>query len=210
MPPLSLSLVIIIATCLISLYALSRPQLIEEFKFNPYMIWHKRQWYRMVTMVFLHADLMHLIFNMLALYSFGAVVEHTFSSKDIYGPLGGVVYVVFYFAAAIAANIFNLIKHRDNYSYSAVGASGAISAVLFAFILFYPTSTGIMIFFLPTDNLPVWTIGLGFLVISTILSYVGTTRVDHMAHFWGAMFGLVFPIVLQPWLFTRFLSLIIS
>jgi membrane associated rhomboid family serine protease len=205
---LSITLIIVVVTALTSLYAFSRPELIEQLKFNPYSVVHGRQWHRIVSMVFIHADPVHLMFNMLALFSFGEAVERGF--YEIYGPLGGGIYVVFYFLAAIAANIFNLIKYRDTYSYSAVGASGAVSAVMFSFILFYPNTSGFSLFFIPLGQTPAWVIGLFFLAVSTYMGRKQYDNIDHTAHFWGAIFGLVFPVVGNWWLISNFLSKVIG
>lgn len=205
---MSITLIIVVVTCLTSLYAFSKPELVEQLKFNPYSVTHYRQWHRMVSMVFIHADPMHLIFNMLALYSFGEATERGFF--EIYGVVGGSVYVVFYFLAAIAANIFNLVKYRDTPHYSAIGASGAVSAVMFAFILFYPNTSGFTFFFIPLGKTPAWVIGLVFLAASTYLGRKQYDNVDHTAHFWGAVFGLVFPVIGNWWLITNFLSKVIG
>jgi membrane associated rhomboid family serine protease len=205
---MSITLLIVAVTCLISVYAFTRHDLIEHLKFNPHAVIHGRQWYRLVSMVFIHADPMHLMFNMLALYSFGTSTENGF--YQLYGLTGGGVYVVFYFLAAIAANIFNLFKYKDEPHYSAVGASGAVSAVMFSFILFYPDTTGFTLFFIPLGKTPAWVIGLGFLALSSYLSNKQYDNVDHTAHFWGAVFGLVFPIIGNWWLISNFIQKVIG
>ncbi len=205
---MSITLLIVAVTCGISLYALSKHELLEQLKFNPYSVVHGKQWYRVVSMVFIHADPVHLAFNMMALYSLGSSTESGF--YQLYGPLGGGIYVIFYFLAAIAANVFNLIKYRDQPHYSAVGASGAVSAVMFAFILFYPNATGFSLFFIPLGQTPAWVIGLGFLALSSYMSNKQYDNVDHTAHFWGAVFGLIFPIIGNWWLISNFIQKVIG
>jgi membrane associated rhomboid family serine protease len=204
---MSISLLIVIVTCVTSFYAFSNPALFEQLKFNPYAVWHQKQWYRIFSLSLLHADMTHLIFNMLALYSFGPAVEEGF--VQVYGTRGLGIYVVFYLLAIGAANIFDLFKYKDDYNYSGVGASGGISAVMFAFILFYPDVTGFSVFFIPLGKTPAWVVGLAFLVLSTFLANRQMSRVNHIAHFWGAVFGFIFPIIGNWWLLERFIHKIL-
>ncbi len=213
---MSITLIIVVVTCAFSFYALSSPHVFEELKFNPYLVWHHKKVHRLVSMVFLHADFVHLAFNMLALYSFGEIVERDFQwlnpqteNMEIFGTKGGVMFVVFYFSAAIFANLWNLFKHKDDYSFSSVGASGATSAVMFAFILFHPNAYGFTFFFIPLGKTPAWVVGLLFLAMSTFMSRRGGDRIDHVAHFWGAIFGLLFPLIGNYLLAPRFIEIVI-
>ena len=205
---MSVSLLIITTTCGISFYALSNPVLFMQMRFHPYSCFHYKQWHRILTNIFLHADFIHLMFNILALYSIGPAVENAFD--QVYGGFGRVMFVGFYFSSAVFANIFNLFKHRSDETWASVGASGAVSAVMFAFIIFYPNTTGFSFFFIPLGKTPAWVVGLIFLGMSTYFAKRGDSRIDHVAHFWGAVYGIVFPIVGNFWIAQRFIHLVLQ
>ncbi|MFN8298856.1 MAG: rhomboid family intramembrane serine protease [Chitinophagales bacterium] len=203
---MSITLLLVIITVGISLYAFSDRKVFDQLKFNAVDIWHNREYHRMISNVFLHADLAHLMFNMLALYSFGNIIERQFSVT--YGQYGSTVYILFYFLAAAFANSYNLVKHRDDSFYNSVGASGAVSAILFAFVLFYPNSRDIQIYFIPIP-LPAWILGALYLVLSTVFAQRGGSRIDHMAHFMGAIFGFFFPMIGHAYIVEHFVKSIL-
>jgi len=194
------TILIIIATCLVSFPAFQNETLFNKLSFWPQKVWHNKEIYRMLTGGFLHADATHLLFNMLSLYFFGPIVEEYFQIS--FGG-GMYFYIGFYLIAIIVASIPDLLQQKDNYYYRGVGASGAVSAIVFASILFSPLSTIYIQFFIP---IPAVLFGVGYLAYSVYMSKRGGDNIAHLAHFGGAVFGFVVPIVLKPSLFIDFIS----
>ncbi|HEU4552984.1 MAG TPA: rhomboid family intramembrane serine protease [Chitinophaga sp.] len=186
---MTLSLVIIIITCIISITAFNRPDEIDKLSMWPYMVREHNQYYRFITGGLVHADYMHLGFNMLTLWFFGRNIEIIF--QQLFG--NKIYFLLFYVLALIVSDIPSYIRHRNNYSYRSIGASGAVSAVVFAAILFQPWAT-ILVFVIP-----MWAIlyGVLFLGYSVYMSRRGGDGINHDAHFWGAIFGVLFPLVLK-------------
>jgi membrane associated rhomboid family serine protease len=188
---MSITILIIIATCLVSYLGFQNREVIEKCKNNPYLEANKGEYFRMLTGGFLHADWVHLGVNMFVLWSFGSIVENYFS---LYFGLGATIYLVFYFVAIIAADIPGYFKHKDNPYFSSIGASGAVSAITFASILFSPTSQILIYGILP---IPAWVFGGLYLAYTTWAERNKEDNVDHSAHFGGAVFGFFAPIVLD-------------
>lgn len=191
--------IIIGVTAIVSVMAFSRAELIFRYDFNPYQIIHRGQWYRIITHAFVHANWAHLIINMLVLYSFGDALVYYFSAR-----MGGnpVWYVIgLYLGGVVVSSIYTLYKERDNYNYSAVGASGAVSAVVFACILFNPLSK---IYFFAILPMPGIVFGIAYLVYEHYMSRRGLDNIGHDAHFYGALFGFVYPLLFRPDLLLYF------
>jgi membrane associated rhomboid family serine protease len=186
-----ITLTIIIVTCVVTLTGFKNGKVVDELIFWPPAINKKHQYYRFITCGLIHADYMHLIFNMLTLYFFG-----TFMEAHYQGELGlqKWYYLALYIGALIISNIPTYLKHRNDYNYRSLGASGAVSAVLFAFILLYPWQK-IYVFFFPV---PAIVYGALFLVYSAYMSRKGGDNVNHDAHFYGALFGILFTIAVSP------------
>jgi membrane associated rhomboid family serine protease len=197
--------IIIGVTCLISYFAFEREQLMRDGMHFPY--WENRsgEYYRLLTAGFLHADFMHLAFNMYALYGFGSLVESWFSYQV---PGGKIAYLIYYLVAIVLANVPTLQKNKDNQSFRSIGASGAVSAVLFTAILLQP-NLELMIMFIP---IPIkgYLFGVLYLIYSSYASKNNNDAIDHEAHFWGAMVGIAVPAVIQPELLTRFFDVILG
>lgn len=198
---LSISLVIIIITCLISYTALQNYDQLDKLSLQPYMVKRYNQYYRFITSGFVHADFQHLLFNMLTLYFFGGFIERVFAQLF----QNKLVYVGYYLLGIIVANIPSYIKHRDNSYYSSLGASGAISAIVFTAILVNPWASIYLFFAL---KLPAVVYGVLFLGISAYMGRKGGGNINHDAHLWGALFGLIFPLIFHPELGTNFLYMI--
>lgn len=196
---LSVTVIIIIVTCLISISAFNKPQEINKLIFWPALIKEKRQYYRFISSGFIHADWMHLGFNMLTLYFFGRLVEEYF--RQLFAPG---VFVLFYLAAMIVADIQTYIRHRDDYYYRSLGASGAVSAVLFASILFDPWSK-IYLFFIPI-GIPAFIFGAVYLGYCIYMSKRGQDNINHTAHLWGALFGILFLVAFEPRIVPYFIQ----
>ena len=132
-----ITLIIIAVTVIVSLLCFYGVLDFNALKFSAYDVWHHRKWWQMLTHGFVHGGWGHLFFNMLTLFFFGRVVEAYFAA--VWGvPAGQILYVVLYLTAIVASSVWDLVKYRDDWNYSAVGASGAVSAILFASILFEP------------------------------------------------------------------------
>lgn len=188
---MSVTLIIIIITVLVSIFAFRSQKIMDDLIFYPTAITEKNQYYRFITYGFIHADLSHLFFNMYAFYLFGAACENSFI--NIFGDYGKTFYVLMYFLALIACVIPDFNKHKSNAGYKSLGASGAVSAVVFAYILFQPLQ-GIGLLFIPVF-IPGFLFGIIFLVVSYFLGKKGGSRVNHSAHIWGAIFGVIFLLI---------------
>jgi len=201
-----MSLIIIIITILISIYAFYNHELFDRFKFNAYAIRHHGQGWRFFSYGLIHADWIHLFINMFVLYSFGkAVIESYLFYFDIKGYL---FYLLLYAGGIVFSVLFDYGKHKDDAHYNAVGASGAVSAVLFASILLYPTGS-VYLFPIPFP-LPSVVFGVIYLVYSAVMARRASDNIGHNAHFWGAIYGIVFTLVLKPGLAIDFWKQIIG
>lgn len=188
---LSVTLVIIIVTCLISIVTFNKPDELNKLIFWPAVIKEKKQFYRFISSGFIHADWMHLGFNMLTLYFFGRYVEPYF--RVLFAPG---IFIVFYLLAMIAADIPTYIKQRDNHYFRSLGASGAVSGVLFAGILFDPWAK-LYLFFIPI-GIPAFIFGAVYIWYCIYMSKRNQDNINHDAHLWGALFGILFLIVFEP------------
>lgn len=196
--------VIIAATALTSIPAMNNFTMKRKLLFHPYAIKRYGEWYRFISSGFVHADWGHLLVNMFVLFSFGAVVEYEFSG--IFGQaLGPIMYLLLYMLAIPVAETYSFFKHKDNISYMSLGASGAVSAVLYASILMHPFS-GIRFIFLPFFDIPAIVFGILYLAYSHYMSKKNIDNIGHDAHFYGAVFGFLFPICLRPQLFINFIE----
>ncbi len=194
---------ILILTVGFSLYAMNNPQIKYKYIFHPYSISHFNQHYRFLSHAFLHADYLHLAFNMYALWIFGPVVEQEILPLLLGGvgepnhKLGMVFYILLYTGAIYASSVVDYLKNKNNQYYTSLGASGAINALIFSYISCLPFAR-LGFFFIP---MPAWVFGILYLGISYYLSKRKTgsesvDRIAHDAHFWGAVFGLLFTVTL--------------
>ncbi len=188
-----------------SIDSIRRPEWFEKYLFNGLSVVKYKEYYRMISYGFIHANWMHLFFNMLTLYFFGGVVEQVFGM--IFPRFGGLMYVLFYIVAIGVSTIHDLIIHKNHSYYNAVGASGAVSAVLFAAILFMPNSK-LYLFFIPIP-ITAWIFGILYLIYSAYMAKKQMDNIGHNAHFWGAVFGFVFPIIIKPQLLLLFFEQIL-
>lgn len=184
---------------MVSLFAFNSPKVREDLIFYPSAITQRNQYYRFITYGFIHADLAHLFFNMYAFYLFGGVCEDSFDA--IFGNYGKIFYLLMYFLSLIVCVIPDFMKYHGNPNYRSLGASGAVSAVVFAYILFRPLQ-GIGLLFIPIF-IPGFLFGILFIIISYFLGRKGGTSVNHSAHIWGAIFGVVF-LILFSQLFSTY------
>lgn len=189
--------IIIAITAIISYFSFENTGLKQKLIFNPYLVSTKKEWYRMLSSAFIHSDWNHLIFNMLTLYFFGPSVE---------GKLGTTFFIILYVAGAMVSSLPSYIKNKDNKWFNALGASGAVSAVLYAQILFNPLDM-LYVFFIPMPSI---LFGVLYLFYSARMSKKNIDNIGHDAHFWGAVFGFTFPILLNPEYFSNFIDILLN
>lgn len=190
--------------------------------FHPYSIFHYREHYRFLTHAFIHGDYFHLIFNAIALYTIGLNLEEHAFPRIIAGEgqsvteadirLAKVWYLILFTGGIYAASITEYLRNRNNPEYSSLGASGAISSIMFCWIIVQPKGR-LSIFFLP--DMPGWVIGVLLLGISYVLirrkrTSTYTDNISHESHFWGAMFGILFILVVKPSVFIPFFKHILN
>lgn len=189
---ITITISIIILTCVVSFTAFSNEKIMGDLIFNPPAISNRKQWYRFFTCGFIHADIMHLAFNMYSFYLFGEIVEQSFS--QIFGTSSGKIIFLLMYLASLAVSILpTYIQQQNNYHYYSLGASGAVSAVVFAGIFIYPTM-GLGIFPIPI-HIPGFIFGPLYLIVSAYLAKKGNGNINHSAHIWGAIFGVVFVVI---------------
>lgn len=195
--------IIIIACIAFSLLAFNNAGIFNRFLFSPYATIHYKQYYRLFTHAFLHGDYMHLAFNMYALYLFGEALEGQYFVL-LFGAKSSFYFILLYVGGIFFSTLFDLVKQKDNPNYSSVGASGAVTAVVFSAILINPTM-GMGIIFIPLF-IPAWLFGMLYLFYSWYMGKKQIDNIGHNAHFWGAVFGFVFTILLKPALLPRFFT----
>lgn len=183
--PITLTLLVI--NGLIGAYTLYfDPSLVGRMAFRPYGFVHEKEFGRLITAGFVHAGFGHLAVNMLTLFFFGPTVEY------LLGPAG---FIAVYFGSEIAANAATLLRYRDDPKYSAVGASGAISGVLFSFCLFAPLQTLYIFFALP---MPAIVFAVLFVGYSIYAARQLSDHVAHEAHLGGAIGGILLTLLIYP------------
>ena len=193
---------IIVITVIFSILGFNNQTLFSRCKFSPYDIKHSGQWYRFFTYGFLHVGWFHLAINMFVLFSFGRMVEkafgYYFESKYI------LYYILLYMGALLLSVIPTLGKHKNDVFYSSVGASGAVSAIVFSSILIEPLQK-IYLFFIPI-GIPAVIFGLLYIAYEYWMARRAKDNIGHDAHLWGAVIGLVFTIAMKPIIFIYFLQ----
>jgi membrane associated rhomboid family serine protease len=190
----TITLVLIIVTVLISMYAFNRPEILYRYMMNPYMITHRGQYYRLLTSGFLHGNHLHLIFNMFSFYFFGTAVEQILQYLMGF-ELGSITFVALYLSAIVVSDLPTLFRHRHNAHYNSLGASGGVSAIVFAFILFMPLEDLCLYGFI---CIPGFIMGTLYVIYSYFQSKRSADNINHDAHLFGALYGLVFCIILFP------------
>lgn len=183
-----------IATSLIGLFA--APKLIDRSLFRPYWFLRRKQYDTIYMSGFVHADVGHLFFNMLTFWFFAFPLE---------GYIGTVKFLVLYFLGLVVSDSWTYFKHRDNPEYASLGASGAIAAVLFAYIIYFPTTT-LMILPIPVP-IPAPLFAVGYVAYEYWAGRQQRGRINHDAHLCGAVFGVLFVLVTEPSAFGRLLRL---
>lgn len=191
MSGLSLNLVVVAVTCLVSWLAFNNPRLAERLILWPPAIDRGKQYDRLLTHGFIHADWMHLAFNMITLWSFGRGMERFYAEY-----IGAIGYVLFYLSAIVVAILPTYLRHRHDPGYRSLGASGGVSAVLFAYILLDPWS-GIYLFLIPIP-VPAFVFAALYVGYSIWMDKRGGDNVNHSAHLYGAAYGVMFTLIMEP------------
>jgi membrane associated rhomboid family serine protease len=186
---MSITLTIILCTGVLSFVAFNREELREDMLFWPYMAAARGQHYRFITGGMVHADFMHLFFNMVSLYSFGSILEEVLMPV-LFDGRGRGLFALLYGLSLVFSCLPDFFLHRHNPGYRALGASGAVSAVIYSAITIVPTMP-IRFLFIPFD-IPGWVFGFLYLALSYQLARRGGGNIGHNAHFWGAVFGIVY------------------
>ncbi|MFK7950031.1 MAG: rhomboid family intramembrane serine protease [Saprospiraceae bacterium] len=205
----SITLLIVIMTGIISYQAFENPRMKGRLLFVPDVINRMGQYDRFLTHGFIHGDWMHLLINLFVLHSFGEAAEFRF--KEHFGALNGaILYTVLYIGGIVVSSIPSYIKHKDNRLYGALGASGAVSAVVFVNIFFNPWSEILLYLFIP---IPIVLAGIAYLMYSDYMGKNGNDNIGHDAHFYGAVWGFSFTVlvaaIFKPELMTQFMDLLL-
>ena len=195
--------IILVLAFIISIKGFDNPYLIEKYKHSPYKVYYKHEYYRLVTSGFFHGNWVHLLVNLFVFWQFGGVVENNIF-YPIFGKLyGGILYLLLILLSVIAGNIPSLLKYKNDPGYGSIGLSGAVSAVLFSYLLINPWKVLYLYFVIP-----VYTIVMAvlYLIYSQWASKHFKDNIDHMAHFYGALFGFVYTIAVYPDIFEFFIN----
>ena len=201
MPELNVTLALIAITGLVSFQAFNNPELRSKLIFNPFVAQSRGEWYRFLSHALLHADMRHLLVNMFVLWMFGSTVELLF--EGLTGAWGIGLFIALYVGGVAFSALPAYLKHRGNPGYNSLGASGATSAVLFSYVLMLPFEELQFIFF-PIFGFPAWVFGLAYLGYEYYMDKKSSDNIAHDAHFFGALYGIVFTTLLNPELVTNF------
>lgn len=199
----SFSMILILVTVVISYAGFRNQILIDRFKHSPYAEWHGKEYVRLLSSGFLHGGTGHLLINMFVLFQFGPYVEYLLGYR--YGSITGtILFFVFYLSAVITANLGTFFKEKNNPGFNSIGASGATSALVVVFSLLDPWQ---MFLFPPVPSFLFAILYLGY---SHWASSRNRDQIDHTAHFWGALYGILFILIAVPESLQIFLSRIVQ
>jgi membrane associated rhomboid family serine protease len=192
-----ITLIIIAITAVVSFMAFNNARLMNDLILWPPAITRNREYHRLVTYGVVHADFGHLLFNMITLFFFGRVMEGFFAAR-----LGTMGFALFYIVGLVVSILPTYLSNRNNPNYRSLGASGAVSAVLFSYILLAPWSR-IVVLVLP---MPAIIYAVLYVVYSIYMDRRGQGNVNHSAHLWGAAYGVAFTLLVRPEVLSHFLS----
>jgi membrane associated rhomboid family serine protease len=194
---MSYSLLIMLITIVTSIVAFNNSAFMEKLILVPYRIKHNHEYYRFITSGIVHANWLHLGFNMISFYFFAGLIESYFGPNR---------FLLLYIGSVVIANIPTYLKYADKSRYGSLGASGGVSAILFAFVIIHPFQT-IYIYFIPV---PAILFGVFYILYSYIMDKKGSDEVNHSAHLYGALVGLIYTSVLYPEVAQGFVQKILS
>jgi membrane associated rhomboid family serine protease len=197
---MSTTLILIAITCAVSFTAFGNPKMIDALILWPPAVKRNNDYYRLLSYGFVHADFTHLLFNMFTLYFFGRAMENFYNAE-----LGDFGFALFYVLGLLASILPTYLKHRDDAGYRSLGASGAVSAVLFAFILLRPWAM-IYVYFIP---IPAILYAGVYVFYSIYMDKRGGDNINHSAHLWGAAYGVAFTVAMEPRVIGYFLGALV-
>lgn len=203
---MSITIIIIIITVIISFIAFNNNQVKYKLAFSPYSYKHNSAWWQIISHGFIHADMLHLFFNMYVLYIFGEVVEMYFISDS---SLGILFFISLYIGGLLFSSLPALLRHKDNPNYMSLGASGSVSSLVFVFIILDPIRE-MGIIFLPGIWIPGFIFGALYLLAEQYMNKKAQTNIAHDAHIAGAIFGLIFIGFYDYTVYINFLSTIVN
>jgi len=189
---------LILVTVGVSMACFNNSRLFDKLAFSAYRVWRANEWYRLVSHGFVHADWVHLFVNMFTFYSFGTYLEHWFRAMGF----STFSYLLLYFGGMIVASIYDLVKHAKDPYYVSIGASGAVSSVLFMAIFLNPWDK---IYLFAAVPIPGILFGFVYLFYCQYMAQRGRDNVNHHAHFYGAIYGFIYPLLLEPSLWDTFI-----
>jgi membrane associated rhomboid family serine protease len=197
--------IIITVTVAISLLAFGENNLMQRLLLSPYRIFRNKEWYRLITHAFVHAGFVHLFINMFVLFSFGKAVEYWLNQLKASGYIEYPMlhFFILYFGGVVIATLTTLKKHKDDYYYQSVGASGAVSGFVFFCVFFEPLER---LYLMAAIPIPGIIFAIAYLAYSHYMSKKGNDNINHDAHFIGAIFGFIYPLLINPKLIFHFLS----
>ena len=198
-------LIIVIITSVVSVYAFYNRNLIDQLSLKPNLVYHRFQVHRILTHSLIHADWVHLIVNMYVLYVFGEVCLNYFALY--FGGKANLYFLQLYFFSLIASSLFSIFKHKNDPYYSAIGASGAVMAVVFTSIFFDPWNK---LWFFGVVPVPGIVFGILYLIYSVYMGKKNSDNIGHDAHFTGAIFGFIYPLLIDFHLLSQFLDKLLS
>lgn len=190
---MSLTVLLIIITVGVSFYAWQNPIVLNNLTLRPTRISIYKEYYRFISSGFVHADQAHLIFNMISLYFMGRGIEDFLVSY--FGGMGIIYYLALYLIGIVVSDIPSFLKNKNNTAYTSLGASGGVSAIVFAYVLLAPTENFYLYFAIP---IPAFIFGALYLLYSYYESKRGRDNINHDAHLYGALFGILFMALLLP------------
>ncbi|MFN3939905.1 MAG: rhomboid family intramembrane serine protease, partial [Chitinophagales bacterium] len=192
-------------TGITSIMAFSNPAMKGASLFYPHLMQKSGEWHRFFTSGFIHADWLHLVVNMYVLYIFGDILE-LFLLPAYFNEKSRLVFLLLYLGGMLFSDLPSYAKQRNNPMFRSLGASGAVSSIVFACILMNPWQGGIGFIFLPGISVPPVIFGALYLIYTAYMSHRQMDNINHDAHFYGALFGLLLPGVLKPEIFTIFID----
>lgn len=193
--------IFLIIAVILSIKGFSDPFFVEKYLFIPYRVKHNKEYYRFISHAFLHGDPGHLIFNMIALFSFGKYIEDVFTLTASNPILGKVFFLLYCILAIISASLISYYRHQNNFNYRSLGISGLTSAIIFSYIMWNPSGEIMFIFF--PFPIKAWIFGLIYLAFEIYSDRNRKTGIAHDAHIAGAVFGVLFALIFNFGLVQR-------
>ncbi len=199
--------ILTIVVFVVSLKGFSDLAFFEKYKHSPYRVFHGKEYYRMLTSGFLHGSYVHLFINLFVFWQFGQFVEVNIFYYVFGSQIGAIVYLLLVLLAVVAGNIHSTLKHKNDAYYGSIGLSGAVSAILFAYVLLDPWSKIYLYAIIPIHTVVAAVL---YLLYSQWASKNSNDNVDHSAHFYGALFGLLYTVIVYPPIVPYFIDKLVN